>query len=30
VLARHEASREDGNDIVLRSSVVALRVTIRR
>jgi len=30
VLAQHEASREDGNDIVLRSSVVALRVTIGR
>lgn len=30
VLAQHEASREDGNDIVLRSSMVALRVTLRR
>jgi len=30
VLAQHEASREDGNDIVLRSSAVALRVTIGR
>ena len=30
VLAQHEASREDGNDIVLRSSMVALRVTVGR